>query len=167
MGNLKFQQQNLLTGTRSKVQRGDLNLGPHPSMVHLLSLLQGTRGRRQGISQMSQGDVSGTQIAVGVTSGAARMWVNRRLLFPFSQCLPCPLGPLLPVGVLGTSTPREGKSPTNRKLGRHRIRNQEDSSLRNGTQTSSENPALLSPLQGQTPCWHSKCWLTRSFQSKH
>lgn len=89
MGNLRLQEQNLLTGTRPKVQRQDLNLGPHPSTVHLLSLLEGNNEKKAGDSTDSQGDASGPQIAVGVTSGAGGMWAGRRLM-AISSIFPVP-----------------------------------------------------------------------------
>lgn len=100
-GEPEVPRANLLTGTRSKVQRGDQTWAFIPPRC-TFPCYRGTLGRWQGISPMSQGGALGTQLAMGVTSGAAGC--EQRLLFPFSQCLPCPSVPLLPVGVQGTST---------------------------------------------------------------
>lgn len=114
MGNLRLQEQNLLTGTRSKVQREDLNLGPHPSTVHLLSLLEGNTGKKAGDFTDVPRSASGTHITVGVNSGAGGMWVGRRLM-TITSIFP---GPPTPFSSLSTCwctqdiyCPEEGKVP--------------------------------------------------------
>lgn len=93
-GEPEVPRANLLTGIRSKVQRGDQTWAFIPPRC-TFPCYRGTLGRWQGISPMSQGGALGTQLAVGVTSGAARMWTETIISFfpvppmPFSSPSAC------------------------------------------------------------------------------
>lgn len=117
MGNLRLQEQNLLTGTRSKVQREDLNLGPHPSTVHLLSLLEGNTGKKAGDftdvprrclrnSHHSGGKLRGRRDVGGQKANDYYFHLPRA-----SHALQLPFYLLVYTGHL---LPRGGKSSTNR-----------------------------------------------------